>query len=88
MEDFFLTMEDFFLTMEKIFSFHGRFFLSMEKLFSYHGGYSEPEAVPAIERWREKRARAKSGTVYRATHLILSLGCQGRGGHELTKPFC
>ena len=66
--------------MEKIFSFHGetfflpwrKFFLSMEdfffpwKIFSSHGGYSEPEAVLAIERMAREASQSESGTAYRA----------------------
>ena len=44
-------MEDFFLSMED-------FFLSMVKIFSFHVGYSEPEAVPAIERMAREASQS------------------------------
>ena len=43
-------MEDFFSMVD--------FFLTMEDFFSYHGGYSEPEAVLAIERMAREASQS------------------------------
>ena len=60
----------------------------MEKIFLCHGGYSEPEAVPAIERMARAASQSDQRDGISGANVPSSLGNFLWGGHELTKPFC
>ena len=78
----------FFSFHGRFFSFHGRFFSFHGRSFSYHGGYSEPEAVPVIERMAREASQSDMRDGISGANSPSSLGYFLRGGHELIKPFC